>query len=153
MVETGEESLENLQEVFQRIHTMKGEDNLDVLVTRFIQGDVLQLFPHISQTDLNSTNRDSLLCRFVEEDRNFAHYNFVNEQNNEAQALKDQISQVSFFLLLCCVSKRKRKSVIFIQWPLLRWEGMDETVSLRFLPCLASAYMLPCEDASRDRAV
>ncbi|XP_075881494.1 coiled-coil domain-containing protein 114 isoform X3 [Nelusetta ayraudi] len=66
MVDLGEESLENLEEVFQRIHTMKGEDNLDILVTRFIQ----------------------------EEDRNFAHYNFVNEQNNEAQALKDRISQM-----------------------------------------------------------
>lgn len=41
MVDLGEESLENLEEVFQRIHTMKGEDNLDVLVTRFIQGESL----------------------------------------------------------------------------------------------------------------
>lgn len=39
MVDLGEESLENLEEVFQRIHTMKGEDNLDILVTRFIQGE------------------------------------------------------------------------------------------------------------------
>lgn len=44
MVDLGEESLENVEEVFQRIHTMKGEDNLDVLVTRFIQGEPLQLF-------------------------------------------------------------------------------------------------------------
>lgn len=44
MVELGEESLENLEEVFQRIHTMKGEDNLDMLVTRFIQGESLQHF-------------------------------------------------------------------------------------------------------------
>lgn len=42
-MDLGEESLENLEEVFQRIHTMKGEDNLDVLVTRFIQGESLQL--------------------------------------------------------------------------------------------------------------
>lgn len=39
----------------------------------------------------------SLCCR-LDEDRNFAHYNFVNEQNNEAQALKDRISQVNVFL-------------------------------------------------------
>lgn len=44
MVDLGEESLENLEEVFQRIHTMKGEDNLDILVTRFIQGESLQHF-------------------------------------------------------------------------------------------------------------
>lgn len=36
-----------------------------------------------------------LLCCFVVEDRNFALFNFVNEQNNEAEALRDQISQVS----------------------------------------------------------
>lgn len=33
------------------------------------------------------------------EDRNFALFNFVNEQNNEAEALRDQISQVSIFSL------------------------------------------------------
>lgn len=38
------------------------------------------------------------LCCCVDEDRNFAHYNFVNEQNNEAQALRDRISQVSMSL-------------------------------------------------------
>lgn len=41
-----------------------------------------------------------LLFRSVVEDRNFALFNFVNEQNNEAEALRDQISQVSFFLYL-----------------------------------------------------
>ncbi|XP_071382482.1 coiled-coil domain-containing protein 114 [Centroberyx affinis] len=64
-MDSGEESVDTLEEVFQRIQTVTGEDNLDMLVTRFIQV----------------------------EDRNFALFNFVNEQNNEAEALKDQISQ------------------------------------------------------------
>lgn len=68
MVDLGEESLENLEEVFQRIHTMKGEDNLDVLVARFIQGQsfaTLQRISHISRADLNVTNGliVVLLCR------------------------------------------------------------------------------------------
>ena len=33
-----EESLDVLEEVFERIQTVTGEDNLDMLVTRFIQG-------------------------------------------------------------------------------------------------------------------
>ncbi|XP_053301893.1 coiled-coil domain-containing protein 114 [Pleuronectes platessa] len=61
-----EESLDVLEEVFKRIHTVTGEDNLDMLVTRFIQG----------------------------EDRNFAHFNVVNEQNNETEALRDQIKHI-----------------------------------------------------------
>jgi hypothetical protein len=32
---------------------------------------------------------------FIVEDRNFALFNFVNEQNNEAEALREQIHQVS----------------------------------------------------------
>lgn len=59
MEDLGEESLENLEEVFQRIHTMKGEDNLDVLVARFIQGEsfaTLHRISHISRADLNVTN-------------------------------------------------------------------------------------------------
>ncbi|XP_070759479.1 coiled-coil domain-containing protein 114 [Enoplosus armatus] len=65
-MDSGEESLDALEEVFERIQTVTGEDNLDMLVTRFIQV----------------------------EDRNFALFNFVNEQNNEAEALRDQISQI-----------------------------------------------------------
>ncbi|XP_028301889.1 coiled-coil domain-containing protein 114 [Gouania willdenowi] len=64
-MDSGEESLDALEEVFERIQTVTGEDNLDLLVSRFIQV----------------------------EDRNFALFNFVNEQNNEAEALRDQISQ------------------------------------------------------------
>uniref|UniRef100_UPI0037E8BBB3 coiled-coil domain-containing protein 114 n=1 Tax=Semicossyphus pulcher TaxID=241346 RepID=UPI0037E8BBB3 len=65
-MDSGEESLDALEEVFEKICAVTGEDNLDLLVTRFIQV----------------------------EDRNFAHFNFVNEQNNEAEALRDQISQI-----------------------------------------------------------
>nr|XP_046239300.1 coiled-coil domain-containing protein 114 isoform X1 [Scatophagus argus]XP_046239301.1 coiled-coil domain-containing protein 114 isoform X1 [Scatophagus argus] len=65
-MDTGEESLDALEEVFKRIQAVTGEDNLDMLVTRFIQV----------------------------EDRNFALFNFVNEQNNEAKGLSDQISQL-----------------------------------------------------------
>ncbi|XP_071351437.1 coiled-coil domain-containing protein 114 [Trachinotus anak] len=64
--DSGEESLDALEEVFERIQAVTGENNLDMLVTRFIQV----------------------------EDRNFALFNFVNEQNNEAEALRDQISQI-----------------------------------------------------------
>uniref|UniRef100_A0A3Q0RXU9 Outer dynein arm docking complex subunit 1 n=1 Tax=Amphilophus citrinellus TaxID=61819 RepID=A0A3Q0RXU9_AMPCI len=63
-MDSGEESLDALQEVFEKIRTATGEDNLDLLVTRFIQ-----------------------------EDRNFALFNFVNEQTNEAEVLKEQISK------------------------------------------------------------
>ncbi|XP_029007956.1 coiled-coil domain-containing protein 114 [Betta splendens] len=65
-MDSRQESLDALEEVFERIQTVTGEDNLDMLVTRFIQA----------------------------EDRNFALFNFVNEQNNKAEALKDQISQI-----------------------------------------------------------
>ncbi|KAG7244746.1 hypothetical protein INR49_029765, partial [Caranx melampygus] len=64
--DSGEESLDALEEVFERIQTVTGEDNLDMLVTRFIQV----------------------------EDRNFALFKFVNEQNNEAESLRDQIGQI-----------------------------------------------------------
>nr|CBN80884.1 Uncharacterized protein [Dicentrarchus labrax] len=73
-MDSGEESLDALEEVFERIRTVTGEDNLDMLVTRFIQV----------------------------EDRNFALFNFVNEQNNEVEALREQISQVSMFSLYDC---------------------------------------------------
>ncbi|KAM9859329.1 coiled-coil domain-containing protein 114 [Aulostomus maculatus] len=65
-MDLGEESLDALEEVLERIQSVTGEDNLDMLITRFIQL----------------------------EDRNFALFNFVNEQNNEAEALKDHISQI-----------------------------------------------------------
>uniref|UniRef100_A0A667XNU9 Outer dynein arm docking complex subunit 1 n=1 Tax=Myripristis murdjan TaxID=586833 RepID=A0A667XNU9_9TELE len=72
---SGEESVETLQEVFERIQAVTGEDNLDMLVTRFIQA----------------------------EDQNFALFNFVNEQNTEAEALMEQINQVIYCPALTCM--------------------------------------------------
>ena len=37
-MDSGEESLDALEEVFKRIQAVTGEDNLDMQVTRFIQG-------------------------------------------------------------------------------------------------------------------
>ncbi|XP_039908161.1 coiled-coil domain-containing protein 114 isoform X1 [Simochromis diagramma] len=65
-MDSGEESLDALEEAFERIRIATGEENLDQLVTRYIQV----------------------------EDRNFALFNFVNEQTNEAEALKEQISKI-----------------------------------------------------------
>uniref|UniRef100_A0A672FMQ7 Coiled-coil domain containing 114 n=1 Tax=Salarias fasciatus TaxID=181472 RepID=A0A672FMQ7_SALFA len=47
--DSGEESLDVLEEAFQRIQAVTGEDNLDLLVSRFIQGkpDPQSLFDHI----------------------------------------------------------------------------------------------------------
>lgn len=39
------------------------------------------------------------------EDRNFALFKFVNEQNNEAESLRDQISQVSSLYLSMSMDK------------------------------------------------
>ncbi|XP_047204068.1 coiled-coil domain-containing protein 114 isoform X1 [Girardinichthys multiradiatus] len=65
-VNSGEESLDNLKEVFEKLQTVMEEDNLDLLVNSFIQA----------------------------EDRNLAFLKFVNEQNSEAEKLKDQISKI-----------------------------------------------------------
>uniref|UniRef100_A0A1A8UR34 Coiled-coil domain containing 114 n=1 Tax=Nothobranchius furzeri TaxID=105023 RepID=A0A1A8UR34_NOTFU len=65
-VDSGEESLVALEEALEKIQTVMGDDNLDLLVNRFIQA----------------------------EDRNFALFNFVNDQNNEAETLRKQISQI-----------------------------------------------------------
>uniref|UniRef100_A0A3Q4N589 Outer dynein arm docking complex subunit 1 n=1 Tax=Neolamprologus brichardi TaxID=32507 RepID=A0A3Q4N589_NEOBR len=65
-MDSGEESLDALEEAFERIRIATGEENLDQLVTRYIQV----------------------------EDRNFALFNFVNEQTNEAEALKEEISKI-----------------------------------------------------------
>ncbi|KAK7127430.1 hypothetical protein R3I93_020116 [Phoxinus phoxinus] len=64
--DAGEETFETLEEVFQRIKRLTGEDNLKMLVTNFIQV----------------------------EDKNFALFNFVNEQNIEAERLREQIHQI-----------------------------------------------------------
>ncbi|XP_036415576.1 coiled-coil domain-containing protein 114 [Colossoma macropomum] len=63
--DSGEETLETLEEVFQKIQKVTGEDDLEMLVSKFIQV----------------------------EDKNFALFNYVNEQNTQAEALRDQINQ------------------------------------------------------------
>ncbi|KAL4622543.1 coiled-coil domain-containing protein 114-like isoform X1 [Arapaima gigas] len=65
-MDKGEDTADSLEEVFRRIQGVIGEEDLDLLVSRFIQ---------------------------VEE-QNFALFNYVNEQNNEAESLKDQIKQI-----------------------------------------------------------
>ncbi|XP_062842650.1 coiled-coil domain-containing protein 114 [Trichomycterus rosablanca] len=64
--DSGEETVETLEEVFQMIQKETGEDDLEILVTRFIQV----------------------------EDKNFALFNYVNEQNTQAEALQDEIKQI-----------------------------------------------------------
>ncbi|XP_051957757.1 coiled-coil domain-containing protein 114 isoform X2 [Xyrauchen texanus] len=62
----GLETMDTLEEVFQRIQKVTGEDDLETLVTKFIQA----------------------------EDRNFALFNYVNEQNSEAEKLREDIHQI-----------------------------------------------------------
>ncbi|XP_048880083.1 coiled-coil domain-containing protein 114 [Brienomyrus brachyistius] len=59
-------TMDSLEEMFLKIHSVTGEEDLELLVTKFIQV----------------------------EDRNFALFNYINEQNNEVEALQDQIGQV-----------------------------------------------------------
>lgn len=64
--ESQEDSVETYEHAFQKIKEMTGEDDLDLLVKRFI--DV--------------------------EDTNFALFNYVNEQNNEIEKLNDEIQGI-----------------------------------------------------------
>ncbi|XP_037744200.1 outer dynein arm-docking complex subunit 1 [Chelonia mydas] len=61
-----EELLESYETAFKEIQQLTGEDDLDVLVEKFI----------------------------AVEDRNFAQFNYVNEQNNELERLGERITQV-----------------------------------------------------------
>ncbi|KAI2659248.1 Coiled-coil domain-containing protein 63 [Labeo rohita] len=62
----GEETPDSLKKAFQQIQELTGEDDLGMLVTKFIQG----------------------------EERNFALFNYVNEQNAEAERLREEIQQI-----------------------------------------------------------
>uniref|UniRef100_A0A4W4HMA8 ODAD1 central coiled coil region domain-containing protein n=1 Tax=Electrophorus electricus TaxID=8005 RepID=A0A4W4HMA8_ELEEL len=64
--DSGEESMETLEDVFQRIQKVTEEEDLEKLVNRFLQV----------------------------EDKNFALFNYVNEQNTQAETLRDEISQI-----------------------------------------------------------
>ncbi|XP_075045919.1 outer dynein arm-docking complex subunit 1 isoform X2 [Mixophyes fleayi] len=61
-----EETIETYEQAFQQIQSVTGEDNLDILVNRFIEV----------------------------EDRNFALFNYVNEQNNDKERLTEQIAEI-----------------------------------------------------------
>ncbi|XP_043918995.1 coiled-coil domain-containing protein 63-like [Protopterus annectens] len=61
-----EETVESYELAFQKIRKVMGEDNLDVLVRKFIEV----------------------------EDRNFALFNYVNEQNSEIEILRESISEI-----------------------------------------------------------
>ncbi|XP_036387710.1 coiled-coil domain-containing protein 114 [Megalops cyprinoides] len=59
-------SQESAEEMFSRIRSLSGEEDLDLLVNRFIQN----------------------------EDQNFALFKKITEQNNAVKTLKDQINQI-----------------------------------------------------------
>ncbi|XP_078095867.1 coiled-coil domain-containing protein 114 [Mustelus asterias] len=61
-----EETLEMYEAAFQQIRGLTGEDNLNVLVERFIEV----------------------------EDRNFALFNYINEQNSEIERLQEEIADI-----------------------------------------------------------
>lgn len=133
-IDSGEESQDVLEEVFSKIQAVTGEDNLDLLVTRFIQGKsvrdvwcnswmdwsplhcakcvskVILINSEVSITISLSERKLActalFLLQFVVEDQKFALFNFVNDQNNEADVLKEEISQVGIcFLLLFCFNR------------------------------------------------
>ncbi|XP_041377730.1 coiled-coil domain-containing protein 63-like isoform X2 [Gigantopelta aegis] len=64
--ESQEDSVESYEAAFEKIKEMTGEDDLDLLVERFIEV----------------------------EDRNFALFNYVNEQNNEIEKLNEDIQSI-----------------------------------------------------------
>ncbi|CAL1535497.1 unnamed protein product [Lymnaea stagnalis] len=64
--ESQEDSVETYEEAFTRIKIMTGEDDINILVNRFIEV----------------------------EDTNFALFNYVNEQNNEIEKLNEDISTI-----------------------------------------------------------
>ncbi|XP_078680306.1 coiled-coil domain-containing protein 63-like [Branchiostoma floridae x Branchiostoma belcheri] len=64
--EAKEESVETYEEAFMKIREVTGEEDLDLLVEKFIET----------------------------EDRNFALFNYVNEQNNELEKLHDEIEEI-----------------------------------------------------------
>ena len=87
------DSVETYQEAFEKIKAMTGEDDLDLLVHKFIEV----------------------------EDKNFALFNYVNEQNNEIESINDAIQEVGF-----CFT-----SVVLDQSPSHTSRQMDCLVSLR----------------------
>ncbi|XP_067873322.1 coiled-coil domain-containing protein 114 isoform X1 [Heterodontus francisci] len=64
--DTKEETVEIYEAAFQQIRALTGEDNLSVLVAKFIEV----------------------------EDRNFALFNYINEQNSEIERLQEEIADI-----------------------------------------------------------
>lgn len=64
--------MDSYERAWQRIREITGEEEVDLLVRRFIEV----------------------------EDRNFALFNYVNEQHNEIELLQEQIQQVGITLYL-----------------------------------------------------
>ena len=62
--------METYEEAYERIKAITGEEDMDLIVEKFIEV----------------------------EDRNFANFNFVNEQNNEIESLQEKIQDVSLQL-------------------------------------------------------
>jgi len=63
---SAEETMETYQNAFQKIQEVTGEDDIHLLVTRFI----------------------------ATEDKNFALFNYVNELNNELEVLEEEIAEI-----------------------------------------------------------
>ena len=61
------DSVESYEAAYERIKEITGEEDMNIIVDKFIQV----------------------------EDKNFALFNFVNEQNNTIEMLQDQIADVS----------------------------------------------------------
>ena len=61
------DSVETYEEAYERIRAITGEEDMDLIVEKFVEV----------------------------EDRNFANFNFVNEQNNEIESLQEKIQDVS----------------------------------------------------------
>ena len=64
--ESQTDTVESYEEAYKRICTIVGEDDMNILVDEFIK----------------------------KEDRNFALFNYVNEQNDHKEALTEQIHEV-----------------------------------------------------------
>ena len=66
------DSVESYEDAFKRITQITGENDLDLLVNKFIEN----------------------------EDINFALFNYVNEQNNEKETIEESIQKVSIIALV-----------------------------------------------------
>ncbi|XP_048417703.1 coiled-coil domain-containing protein 114 isoform X2 [Stegostoma tigrinum] len=64
--DTGEETVEMYEAAFQQIRALTGEDNLNMVVAKFKEV----------------------------EDRNFALFNYINEQNSEIEKLQEEIADI-----------------------------------------------------------